>query len=278
MKLSRFAAACDRHFVSDRAAADIASALLHDYNDHSNLNISKHSLIIDRYKVRREREKSRKQPNNCFSDNKIWGLSFDGRRDDTLTIIHDQETNTNHRRILRKEHISLIKELGSFFIGFITVTSEDAKTIAENIFNSLNTIQAPIKSLRAIGSDGTVVSTGLSGGIITLLGRRFGFPVHWFICMLHFIEIPLKSIIKAQYGTANGPTTFCGSITKALETCDDLPVVKFKPIPSHFPEIDSEDLSTDQKYLWDISQAISTGHVTKQLSLRRPGVMSLSRW
>ena len=79
--------------------------------------------------------------------------------------------------------------------------------------------------------------------------------------MVHFIEIPLKSIIKAQYGTAKGPTSFRGSIAKALENCDDLPVLKFKPISSHFPEIDSEGLSTDQKYLWNISQAISTGHV-----------------
>ena len=86
--------------------------------------------------------------------------------------------------------------------------------------------------------------------------------------MLHFIEISLKSIIKSQYGAAKGPTTFCSSATKALETCDNLPFVKFKPISTHFPKIDSEDLSTDQKYLWDIAQAISTEHVSRQLSLR----------
>ena len=103
MKFPTFAAGCDRHFISDRAAADLASSLLHEFNKYYNLNIPQQSLIIDRYKGMRDREKSRKTSSNCFSDQKIWGLCFDGRRGNTLSSTHDQDTNTNHYWVIREE-------------------------------------------------------------------------------------------------------------------------------------------------------------------------------
>ena len=56
VKLSSLALACDRHGVSDRAAAGIASALLQDVGIIHEGDVSK---VIDRSKVRRERCKRR---------------------------------------------------------------------------------------------------------------------------------------------------------------------------------------------------------------------------
>ena len=96
--------------------------------------------------------------------------------------------------------------------------------------------------------------------------------------MLHFNEIPFKHIIETFYGDANRPNLFCGSVTKELEYCSNSRIVDFKIILTDFPDIDFQKLSTDQKYLWEISYAISTGECSRKLELKQPGAMSLSRW
>ena len=42
--------------------------------------------------------------------------------------------------------------------------------------------------------------------------------------------------------------------------------------------IDSEELSTDQKYLYDIFSAVINGHCSLDLSLRNPGAINHARW
>ena len=75
-------------------------------------DLSESSIIIDRSKIRTEREKARNKPDTVFKNVWIWGLSFDGRRDAIHTQFRDVETRTNHRRILREEDITLLKEVG----------------------------------------------------------------------------------------------------------------------------------------------------------------------
>lgn len=59
-------------------------------------------------------------------------------------------------------------------------------------------------------------------------------------------------------GKFTGPESFSGPIDIALKTCHDLPVVSFERIELlDFPVLqDTKDLSTDQKYLWDICPAV----------------------
>lgn len=63
MPLPEFATACERHRMSDRKAAHLATALLKDFQKYYNIDkidASPNSLIIDRSKVRRERDKVKK--------------------------------------------------------------------------------------------------------------------------------------------------------------------------------------------------------------------------
>lgn len=55
------------------------------------------------------------------------------------------------------------------------------------------------------------------------------------------------------------------------------PIVQFVPISSDLPLLTS-DLSSDQKYLLNICQAISTGECNVSLANRHPGNISHSRW
>ena len=63
-----------------------------------------------------------------------------------------------------------------------------------------------------------------------------------------------------------------------LENCEKLSVVSFEPIEVELPNIDPKELSTDQKYLFDICNGISRGNISMSLSLRDPGKISHSHW
>ena len=86
MNLANFASVCDRTGVSDRAAAVIVSSLLHDNTGCSKTNSS---LVLDRSKVRRSRQKHRRflqERSKEADDNKnIIALYFDGRKNQTMT-------------------------------------------------------------------------------------------------------------------------------------------------------------------------------------------------
>ena len=55
-------------------------------------------------------------------------------------------------------------------------------------------------------------------------------------------------------------------------------VTEFASIEVNLPEIQVDDLSTDQKYLYQIHQAVSRGDVPGDLAMRNPGNLNHSRW
>ena len=115
-----------------------------------------------------------------------------------------------------------------------------------------NVDQSAINMIKAVGCDGTAVNTGIRGGIIRLLEVALNIPLQWFVCQLHANELPLKHFD----GPTNGPHGFSGPIMpigKSLPNCEKLPIVDFEPLNCVLPPgIDSEDLSTDQNYLFDM--------------------------
>jgi len=83
-KLPKLVMACDRHCVSDRSAAAIASAVLEDFGI-----VSKHDLfhVVDRSKIQRARQQKRKELQDASSSHiNLQSLYFDGKIDRTLTI------------------------------------------------------------------------------------------------------------------------------------------------------------------------------------------------
>ena len=100
--LSNLARECDRHGVSDRAAAALASAVLADVGIvHNNDS----SMVIDRSKVRRERVKGRRQL-QCSSVKQVRGLYFDGRKDKTRVQV--KTGKKSYPRVRTEEHITLV--------------------------------------------------------------------------------------------------------------------------------------------------------------------------
>lgn len=263
------AAACDRTGVSDRCAAMLSSSLMHDLGKVT-------SDVIDRSKIRRERRKQRCVEQQKSVTEPPSSLYFDGRKD--VTLVQEKKGTKLYRRQVSEEHITLLEEPNSKFIGHISVESGSSKCISKAIFDYFQAKEIPIQNVVAIGCDGTAVNTGSTGGIIRLMEKQLGKPLQWFVCQLHANELPLRHLIEKLDGKTSGPRGFTGPIGKQLNTCESLPVVDYEPIVVPLRTIDKEDLSTDQKYMLDIHQAITNGICSVDLSRRKPGKMAHSRW
>lgn len=277
VKLPTVASACDRTGVSDRAAAAIASAVLKDVGIITEDNKSK---VIDRMKIRRERGKNR--TNEILkSFNQVGGnigLFFDGRKD--KTIAQEKKGNKFYKKTVVEEHISLVKEPDSSFLGHVTPAFGTGKAIKDSITSYFDShTHLNISTITAIGCDGTVTNTGIYNGVIALLEKDLNRPLQWLICLFHCNELPLRHLFCELDGKTKGPNEFGGVLGKQLENCNELPVVKFSPIQHNLPKLEiKKDLSTDQKYLLEMCLVIASGECCPDLSLKKPGKLAHSRW
>lgn len=187
--------------------------------------------------------------------------------------------NDNRRKVITEEHITIIKEPDSVYVGHVTPQSGSASHISKSLITFLlEDRNFDINGLVAIGCDGTNCNTGRKGGIIRLIEEHFQKPLQWLICLLHANELPLRHLIQHLDGKTSGPNAFLGPIGKALSDCEKLPIIKFKIIEADIPVILKDELSTDQLYLFDICSAIVSGFLPTSLAKREPGKIVHSRW
>ena len=85
------------------------------------------------------------------------------------------------------------------------------------------------------------------------------------VCLLHLNELPFRLLFDAINGKATGPTTFVGETgTQIKERVHQLRPVAFQTTPSDKPQMSPEviqDLSIDQRYLYEVCQSVSAGTV-----------------
>ncbi|KAF0705713.1 Uncharacterized protein FWK35_00035610 [Aphis craccivora] len=194
-------------------------------------------------------------------------------------MVNHKEGTKYYRQIITEEHISLIQEPGSKYIGHTTPTNGSALQIKNSIINFLETNNIVTSEIVAIGCDGTVVNTGFKTGVIRQIEKHLKKPLQWLICQLHANELPLRHLFQHLDGKTSGPNGFSGSLGKQLEICHKLPIVEFARIESNLPYLKNEvELSTDQKYLYEMCLSISNGNCSIDLSRRNPGKQAHSRW
>uniref|UniRef100_A0A6P7GMU2 Uncharacterized protein LOC114340002 n=1 Tax=Diabrotica virgifera virgifera TaxID=50390 RepID=A0A6P7GMU2_DIAVI len=95
---------------------------------------SQSSPVFDKNKVRRERVKIRKEilSKDLDETNLLQALYFDGRIDKTY-FIETSEDGKNHRRVHKEDHLSIIQEPGSKYVGHVKPLSGKAVDIANSI-------------------------------------------------------------------------------------------------------------------------------------------------
>ena len=136
--------------------------------------------------------------------------------------------------------------------------------------------------LRAIKADSTAVNTGNKNGSIRLLEYHLKRALHWFICSLHVNELPLHHPCTKLIGLTESSSRWKRALGKSLETCETLSlsskdIQRISGGPS-LPELDAEDLSRDQAYVYKIRKAVQSGVIDKTLLCEKPGPMSHARW
>lgn len=275
VKLVHTSKIADRYQLSNAAVAAVATAVLMDYEVVDAENTQK---VVDPNKVRKNREIQRNSAFHSQQKNKnpIFALYFDGRNDQTMT--YEQEKIT----MKKQNHISLVQQPGSFYIGHCTVESHGSYTTTQQILSYFSRYSIPVNNILAVGCDGCNENTGKFGGTIAYLESELGHPLQWFVCLLHFNELPLRHLILEHDGVTKSPKTFDGPIGKRMQNCEQQPVVKFGKIDfdcniGDLSEL-SKSISSDQSYLYDICTAISNGVCESDLEKRFPGKLSHSRF
>ena len=115
-KLPKLAKLCDRFRVSDRAGASIATAVLEDFGVVSQ---TESGDVIDRYKLRRERQLARERSLDPIA--LVEALYFDGRKDSTLKL--KKKGSGWFRKTVSEEHVTLMCEPRGKFLTHVTPDS-----------------------------------------------------------------------------------------------------------------------------------------------------------
>lgn len=218
---SNFAAMCDRFGVSDRIAAALATSLMQDIDvkdAHGN------PIIMDKNKVRREKAKCREELlRKQYDASNLIAFSFDGRKNDALTV--EKIDEKLHPRMVKEPHLVVLKEPNSQLIGYTKVENEDA----EHKLMTLNAFfvekEIALDALIGICCDGEPTNTGVRNGILRRFELHLNRPLHWFVCLLHFNELPFRHLFNTlDRSSTTGPRTTTGTLGKQIETCENLPV------------------------------------------------------
>ena len=91
-------------------------------------------------------------------------LFFDGRKDHTICL-----TSVNSKGSVTEEHITLIEEPQSVFLGHVTPSSGSAGSIIAVIVDVFQENNISMNSIIAVGADGTNVNTGDNTGAIVYM-------------------------------------------------------------------------------------------------------------
>ena len=142
------------------------------------------SSIIDKNKIYKARKKHRM---NSAALNKtalhLQSLYFDGRKDQTITqkLINGRM----HKRTVVEEHITLIKEPQSEYIGHFAASTGSSQSLFYGIIDYCAANEVSLDDVVAIGCDGTAVNSLRKEGVIKRLEENLNKPPQWLVCLLH---------------------------------------------------------------------------------------------
>ena len=211
-------------------------------------------------------------------------LMFDGRKDKTMakTPLQNDDQGSNVRQTITEEHVVIIEEPGSVYREHLNPASGRSLDISNDLYQFIVQHHSQ-KSLRAIGADGTAVNTGKNTGIIRRLELLLKRPLQWIICLYHLNELPFRHLFRYYDGATTGPSSYKGEIGRKIsEDLRKIPAGHFSRIAGKIKVLKKEvadELSTDQKYLYEMGIAIQKGApLCSKLELRDPGRLCESRW
>ena len=155
---------CERYQVSDRAAAAaVANSVLVGVGMVTD---DDKTCVIDRNKLRRERERCRQKIQNEEQKNFrfVNAIYFDGCKDATQIVVQGPN-DTHYRSIELEEQCTIVGEPGSYYLTHFSHEDGKGRTIAQKLFDSMRGTDLEDR-LAIVGTDGTACMTGKFSGCI----------------------------------------------------------------------------------------------------------------
>lgn len=139
--------------------------------------------------------------------------------------------------------------------------------------NSFESKDINIRNIVAVGCDGASVNTGPENGIIRRFEEQLNRPLHWVVCLLHLNELLMHAVMNYAGEYTKGSGLYAGQIGRHLYECHTYPIILYKKVPLRFMPDMAEDvqLSTDQKHLYELAQAVNKGKMPADLEFAKLG-------
>ena len=247
-------------------------------------------LAVDPSKVVRARKKvitSAKEKDRAKQE-KIVGMSYDGRRDrNTRAMVPDPSGKPKMRTIV-EEHESVTEEPSGQYLGHFTPepassSERPALKVAQGLLAILEEYDST-NSLQVLGGDSTAMNTGWRGGSHAHLEELLGRKLFWAICQLHVNELPLRHLIKQIDGPTSSDKGFLGPVCSLLSKVEQMPFnPNFKALSGGedlIPLADEilEGMSTDQKTCYKLVNALKQGSLPISLQDLKCGPLNHARF
>ena len=140
------------------------------------------------------------------------------------------------------------------------------------------------KTVTHLAGDSTASNTGWKKGVFAWIEKKIGRKVDWRVCMLHTNELDLRRLIEILDGKTDSKSGWSGFLGKLLAKVMEMrPNFNFKKIDMgpdliELPDDVIKDLSTDQHLLYKRVRAARSGHLPRDVALRKAGKIVHSRW
>ncbi|GBN05634.1 hypothetical protein AVEN_115887-1 [Araneus ventricosus] len=95
-------------------------------------------------------------------------------------------------------------------VGYVTPASGTGSDIAKRILKYQEDNDVGINEMDSVGFKGTATNTGWKNCAICNIELKIQSLLQWFICFLHFNELPLKHLFENLEGFTTGSASFSG--------------------------------------------------------------------
>jgi hypothetical protein len=279
---------------SSNLGAALGNALLHDIKHLLRPEVDISHILIDKCKLDRAKAKVRVISDGVESEAKtqLVCIGVDGKVDGKTLTYKETDTpegETVFRKCVAAEHhLTFTYEGGKSPGTYLThrtipVIGATGDVLAQETFSVLQEYDS-LESIRAIVLDNTPTNTGWKSGLVVKLEEILERNLHTIGCTLHQTELPLRALFKKLDGVTTGPRNFSGPLgQRCSEDIHDEPQVQFEAIETpiiegYIPDEVLQDLSHDQRLLYEYCKGIGLGRVHDRWAAWKIGPLNHARW
>ena len=182
-----------------------------------------------------------------------------------------------------QDFVTVIGEPGAQLVDHVVPRGSGANALANELFDLLKEYQS-CSTLRCIGSDGTNVNTGHDNGTIRRLEVLLNHPVHWCICLIHFVELIFKHLFILHDGKTKSGDDYKGPIGQEIAAYKSKfpdPIRRWKAIPGKVPLVNQDllkGLSSEQQTFYHLCIAIQSGNLSENYATCDMPKLHEARW